>query len=421
MAVVNFPRTNGAADPPDDYDAHTSDAHDSEQRLVTLGELVTPALDRAARRRSGDELPVPVPFREWGESLGGGLWPGAHTLSSGTAVGKSQLSIQTGLGAAKAGVPVLYVGLELDQMQLALRALGEHIGMRWSGLYQGRCSEAELARARDAASGLDGLPFYVDFGDAHGWPASRLATFVARMRKDHPRGPLLVVLDYLQLIGDEPGEFQRRPDLRERIGSAAYQARDVSRRYDASILLISSAARNHYGLLAGDFAQAGLATRKGRRIITHPHVLVGLGKESGEIEYSSDTSTVLLRWPAPLDNGESAIIVAVPKVRAGPESWSALTFGGGRFQALPIADLDELPAPPKRSRAGGKEAVGDDELEARVLATARRLPTCKSKSALADNTSGTRTALFGAVDRLLERGRIVFADGGVAIREGANR
>lgn len=387
--------------------------------LVKLSSLVGPALDRGTARRSGDEKPVPVPFRGWEDALGGGLWPGAHFIVSGTGVGKSQLSIQTALGAAKAGVPVAYVGLELDEMQIALRVLAEEAGMRWSGLYTGRCSEADIARARGSAGQLEGLPFYVDFGSAHGWPASRLGALAQRMRMDHPTGPMLIVLDYLQLVGDEPAEFQRRPDLRERIGRAAYQARDVSRRFDVAVLMISSAARNHYGLLAGDFDQAGLTTRKGHRAILHPHVLLGLGKESGELEFSADTSTVLLRWPVPLENGETAILVAVPKVRAGPESWSALAFGGGRFQALPIDDLNELPPPPKRSRSGGKDAVSESDYEARVLATAGRLPTLKSKSAIANETNGTRSHVLAAVDRLVAQGRFAFGADGVTIREGA--
>lgn len=389
--------------------------------LVKLASLVGPALDRSTARRRGDEKAVPVPFRGWEDALGGGLWPGAHFIVSGTGVGKSQLSIQTALGAAKAGVPVAYVGLELDEMQIALRVLAEQAGMRWSGLYTGRCSEAEIARARGCAGQLEGLPFYVDFGSAHGWPASRLVALAQRMRKDHPRGRMLIVLDYLQLVGDEPAEFRRRPDLRERIGSAAYLARDVARRFDVAVLMISSAARNHYGLLAGEFDHAGLTTRNGHRAILHPHVLVGLGKESGELEFSADTSTVLLRWPVALDNGEAAILVAVPKVRAGAESWSALAFGGGRFQALPIEDLSELPPPPKRSRAGGKAAVSEADYEARALATARRIPTLKSKSAVADATTGTRSHVLDAVDRLVAEDRMVFDDAGVTIREGAHR
>lgn len=52
------------------------------------------------------------------------------------------------------------------------------------------------------------VPFCCDHGFARGWPASRLATLVEAARRKHPSGPLLVVLDYLQLIGDEPGEFR---------------------------------------------------------------------------------------------------------------------------------------------------------------------------------------------------------------------
>jgi hypothetical protein len=325
--------------------------------LVRLGSLIDGALDRAERRRTGDEIPVPLPWPALAEALGGGLWPGAHVIVSGTGVGKSQLSIQTALGAAKVGIPAVYVGLELEEVQIALRVVGEHMGKRWSNYYRGRCSADDIQKAREGAKDLAGLPFYPEFSDARGWPASRLAKLCERVRMDHPTGPLLVVLDYLQLVGDEPGA-ERRTDMRERISDAMMKARDVARRFDAAVLVISSTARTQYGLLASDVKEAGLATRTmpehfaRLRTILNPSVLIGLGKESGETEYCADSLTVLIRWPTLLASGEKAIIAANPKVRSMPETWCALAFDGGRFRELDVLSVDDLPPPPKRARKG---------------------------------------------------------------------
>jgi hypothetical protein len=398
--------------------------------FVPLAGLIGPALDRASRRRSGEEKPVPVPFRELSEALGGGLWSGAHVLMSGTGTGKSQLCIQTALGAAKSGVPSCYVGLELDDAQIALRVVGEHIGVKWSSLYLGRCSESDIADARASSAALEGLPFYCDFGPARGWPASRLQALAEGLRRKHPTGPALIVLDYLQLVGDEPVDFQRRPDLRERIGGAAYAARDIARRYDVAVWLISSAARTHYGLLAGDFQAAGLHTKTSsfgtEKIITHPHVLMGLGKESGEIEFSADTSTVLLRWPARLEDGSSVVLAAVPKVRAGVERWCALRFGGGRFEAFPIASLDELPEPPKKRSQAAPQA---SDVEARVLSTVGRNPGLKTANQVADRTPGRKTDVLNALKSLRGAGKLALTPDGfvscvggvVPTREDGNR
>lgn len=396
----------------------TEDEAKPELVLQTLSSLVGPALDRAERRQRGEEMPVPVPFSEYAEILGGGYWPGAHFLVSGTGVGKSQFSIQTSLHAAAKGVPVVYIGLELDEAQIALRAVSEQTRRRWSGLYLGRCSTDDIARAREAAKALDGLPVYVDFGPPRGWPASRLELLAEAARKAHPTGPLLIVLDYLQIIGDEPGDMQRRPDTREKVGSAAYAARQAARRYDAAVLVISSAARAHYGLLASDAKEAGLMVRQTRdglgreRVITHPHTLIGLGKESGEVEFSADTVTTLIRWPGQLESGETPVIAAVPKVRAGQPSWSALRFWG-RFEELPILDTDELPEVGKR---GGKgQPVGGDAYEERVLDVVRRHGPFKSKSSVAMMTEGNKQQVLKAVSRLLEIGKLTSADGQISV------
>ena len=56
-------------------------------------------------------------------------------------------------------------------------------------------------------------------GEARGWHAGDLAAAVATLRQRHPDGPLLVIVDFLQLVGDAPGAAT---DLRQRIGTAAY-------------------------------------------------------------------------------------------------------------------------------------------------------------------------------------------------------
>ena len=388
--------------------------------LVPLSKLIGPALDRAEKRRSGDERPIPLRFREEAEAHGGGLWPGAHFLIAGTGVGKSQREIQETLEAAKAGIPSSYVGLELDEMQVALRAVGIESGVRWSNLATGRCTANQIARARESASALDGLPFYPDFGPTRGYQPSRLVELAAAMRKAHPQGPAQIVLDYLQLMGDDAGTFERRLDLRERVGNAAYAAREIARRYDIAVKVISSVARAHYGLLASSAEAAGLIRRpvpghvEPVRTIASPDTLIGLGKESGEVEFSADSVTVLVKWPTPLDNGETAVVVCIPKVRWGAPRWFTLAFDGGRFIELPVQDISELP---EVTKAGAGERVSLEDLEARLLDAARRFPNLKSRTALVDKTKGKRTELLKLSKDLFDEGRIVRGASGLEVPE----
>ena len=375
---------------------------------LKIADMVPTALDRAERRRSGDELPVPLLFPAYAKILGGGLWPGVHMKVAGTGVGKTTLALQESRYALEQGVPTLYVGLELDRDQLALRMIADKANIPWSRLYTGQATENQMLLAREASKTVSALPFECEFSKPQGWQASSLLASLGAMRKAHPKGPLLAVVDFLQLVGREASTGSQ--DLRERIGEAAYMATHAANTYDAAIQLISSTARDKYALLDSSLSEAGLCTVPapggiGRvRAILKPGVLVGLGKESGEIEYSASSVTVLSRWPTRLENGEKLIIAAVPKLRWGPESWFALRFGH-RFEEYPANDISDLPEIPK-----GKQPISSDELENRLLATLEK-GTYANKSELVKATTGDRNKLLAKATELMDAGRLVVKDG----------
>jgi hypothetical protein len=312
-----------------------------------LADLLGDALDRAGARQRGEELPVPMPWANLNHTLGGGLWPGNHFLVAGTGVGKSQFTFQTALHAAKQGVPVGLIALELDEMSLAIRIAAEESGVTWSKVYNGKASDDEMLRIRAVAPKIASLNIRTDFGQAMGWGYDRLELMAKALRETNKKGPILIVLDFIQLIASP--EDQRPVDLRERIGLAGYQARNVSRMYDASIVIISSTARQNYGSLNEKLSKTGLSVDQGhwgsRRIVRYPDNLIGLGKESGELEFSADSLTVLMRPTITagqhddaigtlLARGGKVVTCVTPKVRAGIPSWFALAFEKGRFAEM---------------------------------------------------------------------------------------
>jgi replicative DNA helicase len=379
-----------------------------------LADLFEPAIALAELRRTGKERPVPVPFRDYSEALCGGYFPGVHVTVAGTGAGKSAFQLQIALHSAKLGVPVLYVGLELSETQVALRTLGEEAGITWSRLYTGRHSVSELAQVEAAIPALAGLPFYVEFNTAQGWAPSNLVARAEQIRKLHPDGPLFVVLDFLQLVGAEPTAFGGTPDVRERISRASYAAVHVANTFGAAVNLISSAARDKYGTLAGDAGAAGLSTTPMLgyvdpvRTIRNPDALIGLGKESGEIEFAAETQTVLIKWPVLLESGERAVLAALPKVRYAPPRWVPFSFWT-RFAELPFRSLDELPQLDRPTR--GRPPVDEADLSDAVLATLRRLgPSSKRQVVLA--TKGKDARLYQAIKDLVASGKVIAANDG---------
>ncbi len=306
-------------------------------------------LARAHARLDGAEAPVPTPWGTVNDRMGGGLWPGMHVLVGGTGTGKSQWALQVAMGAARAGVPVLVLSLELDALGLFARAVSfvererdPTSKLKWSTIYTGGRGEhhADASRARAAAAldtavpTLRELPFHWVEAPPHGLPHTKIVELVAALRAAHPtRGahePVLVVVDFLQLVaGVDP-----REDSITRVSHAAYQCRQVARDHNAVVLVLSSTSRVNAQLTsvedrAGDNPKAKEPA----------HNLVGLGKESGDVEYSADSVMVLCReayadGSPPLEGGR-AMWLAVAKVRAGGAGWHQLRFDGSRFIEAP--------------------------------------------------------------------------------------
>ena len=310
-------------------------------KLARLGDALAASIVRAERRADGKEKPITLPWPSLADHFGGGLWPGLHIINKGTGVGGTQFALQVALGAAKRDVPALYIGLELGDLDLALRLLGEEAHVPWSSLWTGKAGPEYLRRVREAAPVLAALPFFYEVSRPHGFAPSALLASVEALRAAHPEAdgpgsrPMLVVVDFLQLIGDEPNDEQ---ETRTRVGRAAYVLRDAANRLGASVLCISSIARERYKTLSEIHAVAGLTfdldadgCPVARRILDKD-AIVGMGKESGEIEFSADSVSVLAKVAATWDGKGCDVVFATPKGRATGETWSALHFTGFRYE-----------------------------------------------------------------------------------------
>lgn len=302
-----------------------------------------------ARSRQ-EEKPVPLPWADVAGVLGGGLWSGLYILAGGTGSGKTQWVLQTALHAAQSGHPVLYIGLEMEPVQLGARLLSlasppppnpaKGAGLRWSDLWQGQTRPESLALAQATLPRLEGLPLYVETAPPYGWAYTELQPRTAALARHlalEPRyrpatHPPLIILDYLQLVAGA----NRYESLRERIQQAVYAARAAATATGAAVLLVSATARERY---------AELAVARDAEASDY----VGFGKESGEVEYAADAVLVLGRAKeekpvthagpgkkAKAGAGPSqAVRLVVAKNRCGPTGLFDLRFDGISFAARP--------------------------------------------------------------------------------------
>lgn len=292
-----------------------------------IGDIIKPALERMGKRARGEEKPIPMPqgWEPLADALHGGWWPNEqYILVGNTGHGKTGFALQAALHAALKGSPVLYVPLELDDTQLVARLLANETRQRWSSLLYG--SKDAHAVATESSSSFESIPLYIPSPG----PLRDLETEVKYVRNEEGNDkPMLVVLDFLQLVN------MGGMDLRESIRTAAYQGTHIAREHNAAVLMLSSTSREHYATL-----DARMRQEKDKRSDigeADPSSLVGVGKESGEIEYAASNLLVLCRDKA----GERWLAIA--KSRAGQTEWIRCHFDGsmGTFKLSPVEDKRE--------------------------------------------------------------------------------
>jgi hypothetical protein len=320
------------------------------------------SFERLLRRADGTEVPFAVPWPTLARRLGGGLWPGLYVLAGGTGDGKTQLVLQLGLHGATQGFPVLYIALELGETDLTARFAGLLTNQAWNHLYIGANREALLRARAVVEEQLSKLPLHTEFGESYGWDYSKLRErceqMVAAYRhllrdaQGNPRGPFLIVLDFLQIVAGPAGPG-RDESLRERIQRAAYAGRSVARDLDAAVLLVSSASRGNYEKMGSGRKKRRQGGDGEDRLVEIPPVtFIDVGKESGEIEYGADGAMALVTEKA-LDvpqtrcpPGMTPVHVALAKGRAVLPGWVTLGFDGCRFHDLDAAVQAPAESPP---------------------------------------------------------------------------
>ena len=268
-----------------------------------VGQDVEAMLDTMWARRTGQEVAMATPWGPVDSLLGGGLWPGMYVLVGGTGSGKTQWAVQVAVEAARRGQSALYLALELSRQDLAARVMGTLSGVAWSRILRGTLDDVEVAQVMEAARSAEQLPFHTECGPPFGYGAETLAARAWALK------PSLIVIDYLQLCAGRHGE-----EPRTAVGRVSYVARALARDLGAVVLVLSSTARANYATLVNNPE-------------TDPTDLVGLGKESGEIEYAADGVLVLARNA---ERGRGRVLV-LAKNRHGPVGRADLEWNGHTF------------------------------------------------------------------------------------------
>lgn len=357
--------STGPEKPPDKTPEQLADERFGNE-VSLVGSWAKSAMAELMERATGVRKPLATPWDALNKSLGGGFWPGLHIFSGATGHGKSQLALQSMLSAAINGTDCLYVGLELDRKGILARLLSlleyQTTGrsLYWSKIWRGELSPHDLQQLSDTyLEPLSELSIWVEFAPPHGWAPERLFTNVGAMRRrqtpEQQQKPIMAVLDFLQVVGNPETSEKRHTEIRERIGKASYGGRAVAREFEAVVLVLSSMSREGAKIskphMIGDDLRVPTASYR-------PDDFAGLGKESGDIEYSADTVVAFTSG-----EGKGEVNLAIAKQRAGTTSWVPLEFDGVVFRdsRRVIADPEERAGAVEEPAKMGRPAATPEE------------------------------------------------------------
>lgn len=209
----------------------------------TLGELMSATVTQLDPSRPREPRGLTTGFAELDTlSLGfgvGELW----YIAARPGIGKSALALGMARSVAETGGRAAVVfSLEMQRRDLGERMLSSASGVPYKALQNRELSTEHYARTLASASELGRMPIAID-DDSELTPArlrSRARKHFAALRARHPHArPGVIIVDYVQLMGDDSREGNRNDQL-ERISRAL---KLLARELEVTIVALSQLNR----------------------------------------------------------------------------------------------------------------------------------------------------------------------------------
>lgn len=211
-------------------------------------------------------------------------------ITAASGAGKSSFALELLWRHAIEVGPAIFFSLELDADEAGGRIIGQRCAASWEDSLRCRVPLHEMQRALD-------LPRLVILAGDDAVP-DKLVTAVETLRAENPGQPILVCVDYLQIL--ELETYAR--DERSKVKDAVEWLRRLAQRLKVVILAISQTSRAAAQKLKdGQLVGADTAST---------------GAESSQIERAG-TLTISLGGKRDLEDGTSTIDVSIGKGRMG--------------------------------------------------------------------------------------------------------
>jgi len=200
-----------------------------------------------------------------------GLSPGLYLVAAATGTGKTAIAGQIALHVAEHHGPVVFVSMELTDVDLGVRLVSVITNIPKEQLVTGNLTTEQSNTVLVAIDRLSRSRLHIVFGS--GYTSGDVRAYALQVQAAEGVKPALVVVDYVQLLRDVEGDGR----MRERnVSAAARGLKDVSGELGVPVLALVQLNRNR-------------ATRPDKR----PQ-LADL-RESGDLENTADSVLGLYR------------------------------------------------------------------------------------------------------------------------------
>lgn len=240
----------------------------------------------------GQRIPTGIPLLD--HHLGGGLAGGSLAVfCSPPSGGKTAIAGQITDYVAAAGIPVLYVSIEMSRNALALRSISRMAGIDSKILERGVNNWGDHAEhigryVEHYADGLSPYLYVLDEGEILTPATIRSAISVIRAKSATPDDvPILVVIDYLQLLQTGNAAIDNAPNETVKITELAWKVKLLAKDTNVAIIAISDVTKEEQSNADGAKGMT-LGAMRGSNRIAHSADYVML-LYSGQREKDSDS------------------------------------------------------------------------------------------------------------------------------------
>lgn len=249
-----------------------------------------------------------TPFPELNKTLGfGGLLSGqVYYVAGGTGFGKTSWIATVVRAHAEAGRPALIAFWEMFGGYYTARMAAPILGVPATQILRGHVDR------RDISNAFRAMPGTIEMLDS---PSMSVLRRTVERTIRLGRGAPLLVVDYIQLLGERVMATMARPDPRVAAGMASAGLRELAKETGCAIIAVSAAGRSASKDLNKDVRKHP------------PRDLIAASRETGSIEFDG-AGVIVLSVSEDMDGDEHIATMTVAKARFGMTAHIDSRFGG---------------------------------------------------------------------------------------------